>query len=158
MGKQRLISFKCPEAYLEGLIELVRAGIYPSRSEAIRIAIRDLLRRELWEVIERKSVTESISSSTYPSNPHYTQTPQVKTFKQPFDTEEPINRERPYGITTSILDAICKFQRDLQQTLDFPVREKSNFGIDASSIDLKDTELFNRGHPINKPSTRGYAR
>ena len=49
MGNQKLISFKCPEAFLEGLNELVRAKIYPSRSEAIRVAIRDLLRRELWE-------------------------------------------------------------------------------------------------------------
>ena len=49
MGNQKLISFKCPEAFLEGLNELVRAKIYPSRSEVIRVAIRDLLRRELWE-------------------------------------------------------------------------------------------------------------
>ena len=43
----KLISFKAPSTYLEGLDELVRAGVYSSRSEAIRIAIRDLLKREL---------------------------------------------------------------------------------------------------------------
>ncbi len=43
----KLISFKAPTTYLEGLDELVRAGVYSSRSEAIRIAIRDLLKREL---------------------------------------------------------------------------------------------------------------
>lgn len=37
-----------PDFYLEGLHELVRADIYPSRSAAIRSAIRDLLKRELW--------------------------------------------------------------------------------------------------------------
>jgi hypothetical protein len=31
-----------------GLDKLVEIGMYPSRSEAIRVAIRDLLRRELW--------------------------------------------------------------------------------------------------------------
>ena len=43
----KLISFKAPTTYLEGLDELVCAGVYSSRSEAIRIAIRDLLKREL---------------------------------------------------------------------------------------------------------------
>jgi len=47
VGKVKLISFKAPNSYLEGLDELVRGGIYSSRSEAIRTAIRDLLKREL---------------------------------------------------------------------------------------------------------------
>ena len=44
----RIITAKLPEIYIEGLEELVRAGRYASRSEAIRVAIRELLRRELW--------------------------------------------------------------------------------------------------------------
>lgn len=44
-----LISVKIPESSLEGLDDLVRLGVYPSRSEAIRVAIRDLLRKELWD-------------------------------------------------------------------------------------------------------------
>jgi len=44
----KLVTVKMPDAYIEGLDELVRNGRYSSRSEAIRIAIRDLLRRELW--------------------------------------------------------------------------------------------------------------
>ncbi len=36
------------EIYVNGLDKLVEIGMYPSRSEAIRVAIRDLLRRELW--------------------------------------------------------------------------------------------------------------
>ncbi len=44
-----LISVKIPETFLEGLDDLVRLGVYPSRSEAIRVAIRDLLRKELWD-------------------------------------------------------------------------------------------------------------
>jgi Arc/MetJ-type ribon-helix-helix transcriptional regulator len=38
------------EIYVKGLDKLVDIGMYPSRSEAIRVAIRDLLRRELWPV------------------------------------------------------------------------------------------------------------
>ncbi|RLF22647.1 MAG: CopG family transcriptional regulator [Thermoprotei archaeon] len=44
----KLISVHLPESYVIGLDELVDRGLYPSRSEAIRIAVRDLLRRELW--------------------------------------------------------------------------------------------------------------
>lgn len=44
----RIISVQLPEMYLEALDELVKKGIYKSRSEAIRIAVRDLLWKELW--------------------------------------------------------------------------------------------------------------
>jgi len=44
----KLVTVLLPEAYLEGLDELVRANMYPSRSAAIRAAIRDLLKKELW--------------------------------------------------------------------------------------------------------------
>jgi len=44
----KLVSLLLPEAYLEGLEELVRAAMYPSRSAAIRAAVRDMLKKELW--------------------------------------------------------------------------------------------------------------
>ncbi|MEM2905990.1 MAG: ribbon-helix-helix domain-containing protein [Candidatus Bathyarchaeia archaeon] len=44
----KLVTVKLPEALIEGIDELVRSGMYPSRSAAIRAAVRDLLRRELW--------------------------------------------------------------------------------------------------------------
>lgn len=44
----KLVTVKIPEALLEGLDELVNAGMYQSRSAAIRAAVRDMLKRELW--------------------------------------------------------------------------------------------------------------
>ncbi len=44
----RLITVKMSDIYVKGLDKLVETGMYPSRSEAIRVAVRDLLRRELW--------------------------------------------------------------------------------------------------------------
>ena len=44
----RLITVKMPELYVRGIDELVKAGRYSSRSEVIRIAVRELLKRELW--------------------------------------------------------------------------------------------------------------
>lgn len=49
----KLVTVLLPEAYLEGLDELVRANMYPSRSSAIRSAVRDLLKKELWPREER---------------------------------------------------------------------------------------------------------
>ena len=46
---------------LEELDELVRKGLFPSRSEVIRIAIRDLLLREIEKI--RKSGTQSSEES-----------------------------------------------------------------------------------------------
>ena len=45
----KLVTVLLPEAYLEGLDELVRGNMYPSRSSAIRSAVRDMLKKELWE-------------------------------------------------------------------------------------------------------------
>ena len=44
--KMVLISVHIPKQMLEELDEMVKQGKFPSRSEAIRIAIRDLLYRE----------------------------------------------------------------------------------------------------------------
>ncbi|MCS7386142.1 MAG: ribbon-helix-helix domain-containing protein [archaeon GB-1867-005] len=43
----RVISIRLPSVYIELIDELVRMGIYPSRSEVIRVALRDFLRREM---------------------------------------------------------------------------------------------------------------
>ena len=43
-----LVTVKMSDIYVNGLDKLVEVGMYPSRSEAIRVAIRDLLKRELW--------------------------------------------------------------------------------------------------------------
>ena len=51
MGKKvvlKLVSVHLPEKYVELLEKLVENGLYPSRSEAIRVAVRDLIRKELW--------------------------------------------------------------------------------------------------------------
>jgi Arc/MetJ-type ribon-helix-helix transcriptional regulator len=49
----KLVTLLLPEAYLQGLDELVRANMYPSRSAAIRAAVGDLLKRELWQIRKR---------------------------------------------------------------------------------------------------------
>jgi metal-responsive CopG/Arc/MetJ family transcriptional regulator len=38
-----LVSFHVPQTYIDTINELVRRGVYPSRSEAVRAAIRELL-------------------------------------------------------------------------------------------------------------------
>lgn len=49
----RIITVKMPESYIEAIDELVRLGRYTSRSEVIRAAIRELLKRELWSSSNR---------------------------------------------------------------------------------------------------------
>ncbi len=64
----RLVTVKIPETYLEGIDELVRIGRYSSRSEVIRVAIRDLLRKELWSddfeiAVSKRSQNSSATGS-----------------------------------------------------------------------------------------------
>ncbi|MHA1276526.1 MAG: ribbon-helix-helix domain-containing protein [Candidatus Helarchaeota archaeon] len=45
----QLITVHLPRSYIEGLEHLVKDQIYPNRSEAIRVAVRDMLKAELWK-------------------------------------------------------------------------------------------------------------
>lgn len=54
----RLVTVHLPRMYVIGLDELIRADIYPNRSEAIRTAVREFLKKELWEVQEPLIVSE----------------------------------------------------------------------------------------------------
>ncbi|MCX8205088.1 MAG: ribbon-helix-helix domain-containing protein [Candidatus Nezhaarchaeota archaeon] len=54
----RVVSVHLPEAYIDGLNKLIDLKLYPNRSEAIRAAIRDLLRKELWERPPRRTLAK----------------------------------------------------------------------------------------------------
>ncbi len=49
-SNMKLVTVHLPESLIEGLDELVKQRYYPSRSEAIRIAVRDLLKKDLWRI------------------------------------------------------------------------------------------------------------
>ena len=49
----KMITLYLPEPYLEALDRLVNERYYPNRAEAIRTAILDMIREELWS---RKSL------------------------------------------------------------------------------------------------------
>jgi len=49
VNSMKLVTVKLPEALVEGIDELVRSGMYPSRSAVVRAAVRDLLKSELWQ-------------------------------------------------------------------------------------------------------------
>jgi len=44
----KLVTVHLPRLYIEALNHLVEKGRYASKSEAIRVAVRDLLAKELW--------------------------------------------------------------------------------------------------------------
>jgi antitoxin ParD1/3/4 len=58
----RLIAVHLPDRILTDIEQLVSKGLYPNRSEAIRIAIRDLLKRELWDrsMAQKEKISEVI--------------------------------------------------------------------------------------------------
>ena len=57
----RLIAVHLPEKIIEDIQRLVDRGLYPNRSETIRIAIRDLLKRELWEHSVRREKASEVA-------------------------------------------------------------------------------------------------
>ncbi|MEM0113005.1 MAG: ribbon-helix-helix domain-containing protein [Metallosphaera sp.] len=50
----RVVSVKMPDALIDGVDELVRRGFYRNKSEAMRMAVRSLLKKELWNAEEEE--------------------------------------------------------------------------------------------------------
>ncbi|MFX1450896.1 MAG: ribbon-helix-helix domain-containing protein [Promethearchaeota archaeon] len=44
----KLVTLHLPDTYIQDLEKLVQQKRYPNRSEAIRVAVRDLLKSEAW--------------------------------------------------------------------------------------------------------------
>ncbi|MHA1971986.1 MAG: ribbon-helix-helix domain-containing protein [Candidatus Hodarchaeales archaeon] len=59
MTMMKLITVHLPNDQVSGLDELVRSGRYPNRSEAIRFAIRDMLKDELWNLRNNTYIPQS---------------------------------------------------------------------------------------------------
>ena len=72
-----LVTFLIPQAYLVGLDKLVEEGLYPSRSVAVRFAVQDLLRRELWRRVgimkEKAPPTRKLGMKPRALRPYVTQ-------------------------------------------------------------------------------------
>jgi antitoxin ParD1/3/4 len=47
MARMRIISVQLPQGLINAMDQLVKKGVYPNRSEVIREAIRELLKKEL---------------------------------------------------------------------------------------------------------------
>jgi Arc/MetJ-type ribon-helix-helix transcriptional regulator len=62
----KTISVNLPEAFVNGLEALVQRGLYANRSEAIRVAVRDLMKRELVEPIPIGQIEKATSFSIPP--------------------------------------------------------------------------------------------
>lgn len=55
----KIVTINCPESYLEAIKKLVgKKGLYPSRSELIREAVKHFLLRELKKVKNRRDYVE----------------------------------------------------------------------------------------------------
>jgi len=62
LAMKRTITIKLPEEILESLDELIAMGVYRNRSEAIRSAVEELIKRDLlFPGIIRKRVGEKIA-------------------------------------------------------------------------------------------------
>jgi Arc/MetJ-type ribon-helix-helix transcriptional regulator len=62
----KIITINLPEKYLNAIQTLNEMGIYPSRSEAIRIALKDFLTEELkmYENLDEQSFRMILRSSS----------------------------------------------------------------------------------------------
>jgi len=51
-----LVTFLLPEAYLEGIEKLTELGRFTSRSEAVRSAVEEMIKSELWRARLEKAM------------------------------------------------------------------------------------------------------
>jgi antitoxin ParD1/3/4 len=45
----KIINLRLPEKYIEAIDQLIAEKFYPNRTEAIRVAVRDLISSEVWQ-------------------------------------------------------------------------------------------------------------
>lgn len=66
----RIITINLPEKYLSAIKVLNDLGLYPSRSEAIRVALRDFLPDELkmYEELDEESISFLLKNSSTERN------------------------------------------------------------------------------------------
>ncbi|WP_297497576.1 ribbon-helix-helix domain-containing protein [Thermococcus sp.] len=50
MSRMRIVSVQLPQGLINAMDQLVKMGVYPNRSEIIREAIRELLKKELYRL------------------------------------------------------------------------------------------------------------
>lgn len=62
----KTISVNIPEAFVNGLESLCERGLYANRSEAIRVAVRDLLKRELVDPVAYGKPEASVFNTNPP--------------------------------------------------------------------------------------------
>ncbi|AIU68869.1 transcriptional regulator [Thermococcus eurythermalis] len=61
MSRMRIISVQLPQGLINAMDQLVKKGVYPNRSEVIREAIRELLKKELYHLdTENRSTPDYI--------------------------------------------------------------------------------------------------
>ncbi len=61
MTKMKIVSVQLPQGLINAMDQLVKKGVYPSRSEIIREAVRELLKKELYALeTEERSTPEYI--------------------------------------------------------------------------------------------------
>ena len=65
MKKIKIITINLPEKYLAAIQVLNDQGIYPSRSEAIRVALKDFLESELgfYEALDSDNLRKHIKGA-----------------------------------------------------------------------------------------------
>ncbi|MFO7836052.1 MAG: ribbon-helix-helix domain-containing protein [Candidatus Thorarchaeota archaeon] len=64
----KVVTLCLPQRYVTGIEDLVEQSKYPNRSEAIRIAIRDLLVDELWGTRTQKRTSAPLVSQLQESS------------------------------------------------------------------------------------------
>ncbi|HIP74925.1 MAG TPA: ribbon-helix-helix protein, CopG family [Thermococcus paralvinellae] len=57
MTKMKIISVQIPQGLLNAIDTLVKRGAYPNRSEAIREAIRELIKKEIYKLETKEGST-----------------------------------------------------------------------------------------------------
>ncbi len=119
---------------MDGIKKLISAGVYPSRSEVIRVAIRELLKRELWGSEDRKSTANKDLPQRFEMKPV------VNIITKPVEvvintTKNTLGQK--IKVTNGVLSAIFSFQNILRDTFDLPMNP-----MPMGSPNPSDTEVF----------------
>lgn len=82
----RIVTLNLPELYVDALDNIVEAGIYPSRSEAIRVAVRDSIHGNLDAIaggqIPKLHAGDVVPSTSLPTDEEIAAYKETRFFKK----------------------------------------------------------------------------
>ena len=133
----KIVTVNIPESYLDSIKKLVgEHGLYPSRSELIRVAVREFLIKEL-NIANNMVKYKKVKTKEEFDNDNLVRVP----IERLNEKDEPIREFKTYKIVKRLEDMNFTSEEPKASKFDELEHENKDFGGDSEEIELKSSRI-----------------